>query len=197
MENVPTNMRTGLLDTEQQLPPEFVKRIYSILATVGVLSIKTSIEYAEHAGRNYITKTDTKYAWMHLARTFLDRENLEQEIQDTEHEVFDRADKCVVCETILPEEYFECDDDCGRYYCSETCAEADENHECDGEETEEEEEDETEKVFVRSTCECSQCTDIHTHVDTWEQWEPRDEVEAFIKRNFVEEFFAQVEREKL
>ena len=195
MENVPTNMRTGLLNVAQTLPPEFIKRIYSIIATIGTLSLVTSAQYAEHAGRDYVTETDMKYAWIHLARTFLDREHLEREIQETEHEVFDKVDKCVVCDTPLPEEYFECDDDCGRYYCSETCAEADENHECDGEEIDEE--DETEKVFVRSTCGCSQCTDIHTHVDTWEQWTPRDEIEEFMKHQLVEGFFEQVEREKL
>ena len=198
MENVPKKMKTGLLNVGQNLPPEFIKRIYSIIATIGTLSLVTSAQYAGHAGRDYVTETDMKYAWMHLARTFLDREHLEREIQETEHEVFDKVDKCIVCDADLPEEYFECDADCGRFYCSETCAEADEDHECDEDDSEslEDDEDETKKIFVRSACTCSQCTDIHTHVDTWEQWQPRDEIESFMKYQLAEGFMTSIGKEQ-
>jgi hypothetical protein len=185
MDNVFANMKTGLSDAKRTLPPDFVKRLYSIVATIGSLSLVTSAQYAEHSNRDYVTDTDMKYAWMHLARTFLDREHLEEEIQNTENEIYNIEDTCVVCDAALPEEYFECSEDCGRFYCSEACAETDEDHEC-GEDDEEEE-----KEFTRSTCNCPQCSDIHRHVDTWDTWQPKDAIEAFMKYRLVDAFLSR------
>ncbi len=42
--------------------------------------------------------------------------------------------------------------------------------------------DDTEEAFHRSECECDQCKETNTIVDKWKEMEPRNDVEAFIKK---------------
>lgn len=37
---------------------------------------------------------------------------------------------CIICKVELKTDFFICDNDCGRQYCSSECADKDDNHQC-------------------------------------------------------------------
>lgn len=51
----------------------------------------------------------------------------------------------------------------------------------DEEEEESEEEEDKEEAWSRSTCSCTTCTEVNAAHDTWDSWNPQDEVLAYLK----------------
>lgn len=83
-------MRTGLAGEggSRRLPDEFVQHLVSIVMTMVTKAAETAMTYCEHAGRKMVSQKDIHYGLRYQARTFLQREHLESEIQETKSALF-------------------------------------------------------------------------------------------------------------
>lgn len=149
-------MKTGLGGVPN-VPDNFLRRALSIVAAMMVEAANAAATYASHAQRTVVHKEDLHLALQLQARTFLYRENLEQEVEEIERHLFGSDSN---------------DDD------------GDDDTESSG--RGEDTLDEGDLKWTESKCTCKTCSDMHAFRDSWDEWAPTDALEQHIKRLVTE-----------
>lgn len=140
-------MKSGRVSSEgRSLPEPFVKRLYTITATMIAKAAEVAAVYCEHAGRKAVMPQDVQLGLRYQARVFFHSDNLEQDVEEMEAHL----------DAISDEE------------------------DTDSEGTEDDTQGSEE--WMRSECPCETCSGMHQAYDTWDEWHPTDEAEAFVKR---------------
>ena len=125
---------------------------------------RTALTYTHHAGRTIGTTRDVWMGMQHESHVFFQRPTIETDtpLLDAVLESESESESETESETGVV-------DGSG----GESQETADDGGDGDDEEPE----------WTRSTCACELCAAVHHHVDTWDAWEPEDEVQRFLKRH--------------
>lgn len=161
-------MRTGL-DTPQDTDarPVFNAILSAALDLLVESSLSVCDTYVAHANRESITATDLMYGLKYQTKHFMNTEGLETLITERIKELANETDE--ECES----------DDSFEDARAESVDEAEQAAEED--DVRQETTDTT--PFSRSECTCDVCKEVNHIVDTWEDWQPEDEVSQLIKRS--------------
>lgn len=174
-------LKTGynpvLDEKEDEIHPEFMKKIVSLLVVFEKESIKTSFLFAKACGRKVVTSKDMMYSLIYESMSFFEKENLEElfleEMNRGESEESEESG-----EEEFDEEYSE--DECE--------GENEDEHDQKKEEEEEEKEDDDEEKFTSTFVEKEDTLEhksLHENillcVEKYKSWDPEDPVLCILK----------------
>lgn len=177
-------LKTGynpvLCEKEDEIDPEFMKKIVSLLVVFEKESIKTSFLFAKACGRNVVTSKDMMYSLIYESMSFFEKENLEElfleEMNREESETGEESGEETQDET---------GEESGEESREESGEEFDEEYSEDEYEGENEDEEEFTSTFVEKE-DTLEHKSLHENillsVEKYKTWDPEDPVLSILKK---------------
>ena len=184
--DIPPVMRSGLgggsgFDANAILETPFGRRLVTTAACLIDSAAGTAAKYALHANRQDVLPRDVHLALMYESMHFLQKESLERDVEVMERELFGGGDQE--------------DDDSDDDDSDDDDSEDDDTSSSETSVSDDEipgtppasQSSSTPPValnlpeWTRSECECGLCRDVHLSEVSWDDWDPEDEAEKYLK----------------
>lgn len=166
---IPSTIRTGTAEPEDDLRAKAIDNTTRQLMSTCVAMVSKAGEtagvYAAHAGRGVATVEDVIIGLQYQAKVFMSR--------------------------VTDEDVAEARKDVDAAMDAESSSE---DSEAESEDSEAEEDSKEEVPWTRSHCDCAVCVGANEAQQTWDEWDPEDEVLAFLKRT-TDKYIAQYQKQ--